>query len=177
VTTHGPYAAKVPFAPPRDDGPEPTSDERELLLRFLRLQREHVVWATDGLDEQQARWRPDGGQLIPLIGIVNHLTHVENRWIDGSYACRPVAPRTEDEFEVGNDRTLAEVIGAYANRADSTERQVRAARSLDVACTNPFTQSTIDLRFILVHLIEETARHAGHADATREMLDGRTSGW
>jgi hypothetical protein len=158
---------------------EPTSDERELLLGYLQLQRELVVSATVGLNEEQARWRPDGDRLIPLIGIVNHLVQVEGRWIDGSYARQPVVWRSEEEFRVGDDRTLADVIDAYAARADATEQTVRAAPSLDVACVSPsgFPFSGIDLRWVLLHLIEETAHHAGHADSTREMLDGHKSDW
>src|SRR5262245_21743359 len=112
----------MPFDPPFDV--EPTSDERELLLRYLQLQRELVVSATVDLTEEQARWRPAGGQLIALIGIVNHLTHVEARWIDGAYARQTVAWRSEEEFAVGDERTLAQVIDAYARRADETARTV-----------------------------------------------------
>src|SRR5690242_8528439 len=165
------------FTGPTD--PEPTADERELLLRYLHLQRELVVSTTEGLSEEQARWRPADDRLIPVIGIVNHLTAVEQRWIDGSYARQPVPWRSEEEFAVGDDRTLAEVIDAYAARAGATELAVRGAESLEVKCGVPpgFPFPEIDLRWVLLHLIEETAHHAGHADSTREMLDGHTSEW
>jgi hypothetical protein len=153
---------------------EPTSDERELLLRYLQLQRELVVSTTVGLSEEQARWRPEGDRLISVIGVVNHLTGVESRWIDGSYAGKTVAPRSEDEFIVGDDRTLADVVAAYGARAEETERTVRAAPGIDAPCTRP---GGADLRWVLLHLIEETAHHAGHADSTREMLDGHRSDW
>jgi hypothetical protein len=152
------------------------SDERELLLAYLQLQRELVVWSTVGLSEEQARWQPDG-RLIPLIGIVNHLTQVETRWIDGSYARKSVKmEQNEADFRIGPDRTVADVVAAYAARAEATECIVRAAPGLDAPCIAP-DQPGIDLRWVLLHLIEETAHHAGHADATREMLDGRLSGW
>jgi uncharacterized damage-inducible protein DinB len=153
---------------------EPTSDERELLLRYLQLQREMVVSATDGLSEAQARWRPEGDRLIAVIGIVNHLTCVESRWIDGSYARTSFVPRSEDEFTVGHDRSLADIVDAYAARAEETERTVRAAPGLEAPCVYP---EGADLRWVLLHLIEETAHHAGHADSTREMLDGQISDW
>jgi hypothetical protein len=155
-------------------GVEPTSDERELLLRYLHLQREMIVSATVGLSEAQARWRPDGERLIPLIGIVNHVTCVESRWIDGSYGRKPIALRSEEEFTVGNERLLAEVVHAYAARAEETARAVRGAPGLDAPCIYP---EGADLRWVLLHLIEETAHHAGHADSTREMLDAHTSDW
>jgi uncharacterized damage-inducible protein DinB len=151
------------------------SDEGELLLAYLQLQRELVVSATVGVSEEGARWQPDG-RLIPLIGIVNHLTQVEVRWIDRSYLREDVPWRSEEEFTVGPDRTLAEVVAAYAARAEATERTVRAAPGLDAPCVGP-AQPDIDLRWVLLHLIEETAHHAGHADATREMLDGHRSDW
>jgi uncharacterized damage-inducible protein DinB len=162
------------FDQPTD--PKPTSDERELLLRFLQTQRELVVWSSVGLSEEQARWQPDG-RLISVIGVINHLTHVEWRWIDGSYARTEPVWRTEDEFTVGPERTLAEVVSAYAARAEATDRTVRAAPGLDAPCIRPEAHPDVDLRWVLVHLIEETAHHAGHADATRELLDGRQSGW
>lgn len=160
----------------RPTDPIPTSDERELLLRFLQCQRELVAWSAVDLTEEQARWQPDG-KLIPVIGVLNHLTHVEWRWIDGSYARKEAVWRSEDEFVVGPERTLAEVVDAYAARAEATDRTVREAPGLDAACIRPEAHPDVDLRWVLVHLIEETAHHAGHADATREMLDGRTSGW
>jgi len=147
-------------------------DERELLLGFLRLQRELVLATTEGLSEAQARWRPDG-RLIAVAGIVNHLTHVEWRWIDGSYG-RNVVSRSEEEFVVGPERTLAELVAAYAARAEATERSVREAPGLDAPCIAPGLPG-IDLRWVLLHLIEETAHHAGHAESTREMLDGHRS--
>jgi hypothetical protein len=149
-----------------------TGDERELLLGYLHLQRELVVATTVGLDEDGARWTPEH-RLTPIIGLVNHLTHVEWRWIDGSYGRRRVS-RSEAEFTVGRDRTLAEIVDAYSDRAQATERTVRDAPSLTVECLAPGLPG-IDLRWVLLHLIEETAHHAGHAESTREMLDGTRS--
>jgi len=69
----------------------PTADERELLLSFLRAQRGDVVRAALGLTEDQLRWTPPGA-LLPIIGIINHLTHVEWRWIEGRYLATPFPP-------------------------------------------------------------------------------------
>jgi hypothetical protein len=79
---------------------------------------------------------------------------------------------------VGDEVTLADVIDAYRARQARTESIVRSAPDLDVACTGSDRQPTphgLDLRWVLLHLIEETAHHAGHADSTREMLDGTTA--
>jgi hypothetical protein len=168
------------FNTPRS--PAPTPDEREVLLGFIRWQREQVVATADGLTEAQLRWTPDG-RLIPIIGIINHLAHMEWRWVEGRYLGSEFPART-DEFRPGPGVTGAEVIDAYARQAERTERIVRAAPSLDAPCLGEEAGSgaahlllgfddPIDLRWVLLHLIEETAHHAGHADATREMLDGR----
>ncbi len=148
------------------DFPVGHADERELYLDWLRYLRESVVRKVVGLTEAQARWQPDGG-LIPLLGIVNHLTHVEWRWIDGGF--RNVAvQRSDDEFRPGADLSVAGAIGAYRQRARETDDFVRIT-PLDTECARG---PQLDLRWVLLHLINETARHAGHADATRELLDG-----
>jgi hypothetical protein len=168
------------FGEPRS--PAPTRDERELLLGFVRWQREQVVATADGLTEDELRWTPDG-KLLPILGIINHLAHMEWRWIEGRYLGRAFPPRT-DELVVGPETRGAEVIRTYEEQAARTEQIVRAARSLEEPCLGDEGgrgpahrllgfEDPIDLRWVLLHLIEETAHHAGHADATREMLDGR----
>ena len=149
--------------------PEGTADEQELLLRWLRFLRGAVMRKADGLTEEQGRWRPDGA-LISLLGIVNHLTRVEWRWIDGGMLGR-ATDRTEEEFAPGPELTLVEALAAFRARAAATETAVAAMPSLDQPCT---VQKGTDLRWVLLHLINETARHAGHADAVRELLDGTT---
>ena len=148
--------------------PEPVADEAELLLAWLDHQRVSILRKVEDLDEQQARWRPDGA-LIPLLGIVNHLTHVEWRWIDGAMRGLPVS-RSEAEFAPGPELTVAEAARRYRQRAVATEEAVRS-----MAVTTPCADGGgRDLRGVLLHLLEEPAHHAGHADAARELLDGVT---
>jgi hypothetical protein len=167
------------FGSPRS--PAPTSDERELLLGFARWQREQVVATAIGLTDEQLRWTPDG-RLLPIIGVINHLTHMEWRWVEGRYLGSEFPPRSE-EFSLGAEVTGADVIDAYAQQARRTEAIVRAAPSLDVPCLGDEGGrgpahallgfgGPVDLRWVLLHIIEETAHHAGHADSTRELLDG-----
>jgi hypothetical protein len=157
------------------------ADERGLLLWMLNAKREHVLATTAGLTEDQARWTPDG-RLLPIIGIVNHLTKMEWRWVDGRYLATEFPARTE-EFVVGLDVRLADVVAAYRDRQCQTEEAVRSAPGLEVPCLGREAggppahelvgfEKPISLRWVLLHLIEETSHHAGHADATREMLDG-----
>jgi uncharacterized damage-inducible protein DinB len=146
--------------------PQGTPDERELYLRWLAFLRGAVIRKVEGVDEQGARWTPDGG-LLPLLGIVNHLTHVEWRWIDGGMLGEEVDKRA-DEYTPGRELTVDAALAAYRERAARTDAAVRSL-ALDAPCAwGPDT----DLRWVLLHLINETARHAGHADATRELLDG-----
>ena len=162
--------------------PAPTRDETELLLGFVRWQREQVVAVAAGLTEEQLRWTPDD-RLLPIIGVINHLAHMEWRWVEGRYLGSEF-PRREDDFAPGDDISGEQVIDAYWRQAERTERIVRAATSLDAPClgeeggTGPAHvllgfDAPVTLRWVLLHLIEETAHHAGHADATREMLDGK----
>jgi uncharacterized damage-inducible protein DinB len=169
------------FQTPRSPGPD--DDERELLLGFVRWQREQVVDTAHGLTDEQLRWQPDS-RLIPIAGVINHLTHMEWRWIEGRYLGSDFPPRT-DEFTVAPEVTSADLIDAYWQQALRTESIVRAADTLDAPCLGDEGgrgpahvllgfDRPITLRWVLLHLVEETAHHAGHADATREMLDGTT---
>lgn len=149
--------------------PQPSTDERELLLRWLAFLRGAVLRNIEGLSDDEARWTPPG-TLIPLIGIVNHLTHVEWRWIDGSMRGEEVS-RSGEEFRPGDELTVTAAVTAYHERARATEAAVRALPSL----AEPAREGDgTDLRWVLLHLINETARHAGHADSVRELLDGTT---
>lgn len=149
--------------------PEGTSDEIELHLRWLGYLRGAVLRKIEGLSDADARWTPEGA-LISLLGIVNHLTHVEWRWIDGGM-CGEEVSRSEQEFRPDPDLTAAAAVAAYRQRAAATDEAVRAMPALTTPCQ--WGENT-DLRWVLLHLINETARHAGHADATRELLDGST---
>jgi hypothetical protein len=151
------------------------------LLRFVQWQREQVVASASGLSEEQLRWTPNG-RLLPIIGIVNHLTKMEWRWVEGCYLILPLPPR-EPEFVVDRRRSGQDVLESYWQQALRTERIIREADSLDDPCLGEEQgrgpahlllgfDVPISVRWVLLHLIEETAHHAGHADSTREMIDG-----
>jgi uncharacterized damage-inducible protein DinB len=147
--------------------PAGNAEERELLLSWLGYLRLAVVRKVAGLSDEQSRWTPDG-RLISLIGVVNHLTNVEWRWIDGGMQGAEVN-RFEAEFRPGRVLTVDQALSAYRARWEATDGYVRSAPSLDEPCNR---EPGTNLRWVLLHLINETARHAGHADATRELLDG-----
>jgi hypothetical protein len=148
--------------------PPGNADERELLLSWLGFLRAAVRRKASGIDDDRARWTPDG-RLISLLGVVTHLTAVEWRWIDGGMLGAPVH-RSEDEFSPANPTPIAEALRRYRLRGEQTDAAVRGL-ALTVPCS---LEPGTDLRWVLLHLINETARHAGHADAVRELLDGLT---
>jgi uncharacterized damage-inducible protein DinB len=167
------------FATPTS--PEPDQDERELFLGYIRWQREQVVAAAAGLTDEQLRWQPNG-QLLSLGAIINHLTHMEWRWVEGRCLGLAFPPRT-DEFSLQPSVTGADLLDAYWQQAQRTEAIVRGATDLDAPCLGDEGDRgpahvllgfdrPVTLRWVLLHLVEETAHHAGHADATRELLDG-----
>jgi uncharacterized damage-inducible protein DinB len=148
--------------------PPPLDDERELLLAFLAHLRASILRKLEDLSEEQARWRPDG-RLMAVISVVNHLTNVEQRWIDGRMT-GAVTSRDEAEFHPGPELTVPVAAARYRARGATTEDAVRR-----MPLTAPAQDGTgRDLRWVLLHMIDETARHAGHVDATRELLDGTT---
>jgi uncharacterized damage-inducible protein DinB len=148
--------------------PAGNDDERELLLSWLAYLRGAVVRNVEGLTDEQARSTPDGNLISPL-GVVSHLTHVEWRWIDGGMRGLEVS-RDEAEFHPGPDVTVDGALVAYRERAAATDATVRSM-PLSAPCER---EPGTNLRWVLLHLINETARHAGHADAARELIDGAT---
>lgn len=163
-----------------DNRPEPPyqGDERETLLGFLGFLRESVVRKCDGLSEEELRSTPTVSTMS-LLGLVNHLADVERWWFQHVFLGRNVEFDWSDEdpdgeWKVGLERTGADVIAAY--RAEcAASNEVVAGHQLDELAAKARTEDTrASLRWIVVHLIEETARHAGHADIMREAIDGST---
>ncbi|WP_410669358.1 DinB family protein [Amycolatopsis sp. cmx-4-68] len=140
----------------RDVGPPKTGpEEKDVLLGFLDYLRAAVIAKTEGLGEPAVR-TPGVPSGTNLLGLVKHLTHVERHWVLGERTTRWAAT-----FRPEPEETAAEIVAAYRE----TAARVNAA----VADADP-----AEVRWTLTHLIEETARHAGHADILRELIDGAT---
>ena len=143
--------------------------EREVLATFLDLYRGIVAGKLAGLGEQDARRR-----LVPsattLLGLVKHLAGVEREWFGAVLRQMPPAPG--DGFELGPEDTVAGVLADYRAACDES-RAAAEAHHLDDAVPH-WRLGSVSLRWIYVHMIEETARHAGHADILREQTDGTT---
>jgi uncharacterized damage-inducible protein DinB len=166
----------------------PVKSERDGLLAFLDHQRQAVRNACFGVSEEQARHTPTPSSLS-LGGLVKHLAWGERVWL-ARIEQQPVAADDDpasamseylDTFRLGEDETLADVLTDYQAAAAETDRSVSAVDDLNRAVPLPAAPWHPDpdgctVRWVLLHLIEETARHAGHADILREALDGGLSG-
>ena len=160
----------------------PLPDERELLLAFLNQQRDGLRFAAFGLTDEQARLSPTPSPLS-VGGLLKHVISMEEGWMD------LVVQRSrgggqadyEENFRLGPDETLAALLARYDEVADETAAIVRGiddlGRDVPVPKGVPWYPDDIDawsVRWVLLHLIEEVARHAGHADIVREAVDGAT---
>jgi uncharacterized damage-inducible protein DinB len=156
----------------------PVTDERDALLQFLAQQRDALIAAAFGLTEDEARSAPSASALS-IAGLIRHMTTGERGWIDTMLQLEPV-PQDDDDpqcFRVAPDVTVAELIADYRRAGAETEEIVLGLDDLELPVPAPeapwFPAGTVwSARWVLFHLIEETARHAGHADVIRETIDG-----
>ena len=160
-----------------DDALGGQADERALLTGFLDWYRAVVERKVDDLSRDQASRRMTSSGLTPL-GVVKHLTWVERHWFQRRFAGETVdlfaGPDNAPTFELAASDSVASVVAAY-RAATGDARAITAAAALDdVAVGAHPVFGPVTLRWVLVHLLEETARHAGHLDVMREALDGRT---
>lgn len=158
----------------------PVADERDGLLCTLAQQRYVLRLAAYGLTDEQARATPTAS--TPSVGgLVKHVASAERTWVDR--ILRRAQQRSVDDyladFRLGPDETLAGVLDRYAAVAAETEAVVAGIPDLGqpvpVPRDVPWFPSDIEawsVRWVLLHLIQETARHAGHADIVRESIDG-----
>jgi uncharacterized damage-inducible protein DinB len=161
------------YIPPVADRPPPftLADERRTLVDFLDYLREAVVAKVGGLDEAAARWSPVGSGTS-LLGLVRHLTMVEVTWFQRRFAGDEVAVPDGD---LHPGATVDSVVADYRAACARSAAIVAGCDDLDRRCARfPEGREPVSLRWILVHMVEETARHAGHADLLREQLDGST---
>lgn len=153
--------------------PPTVADERAALSARLDFLRATVLMKLDGLDDEQLR-RPMTPTGLSLLGLVKHLTQVEHSWflrrVDG--AGGPKLFTEDAEFRILPDETTQAIVDGYL-RACEQSRAIVARHALDDTFDHPAYGRT-DMRWVLVHMVEETARHAGHADLMREQLDGVT---
>jgi hypothetical protein len=156
----------------------PSADERTTLVEFLEYQRAVFLRKVEGLDEQQVRVRV-ASSTIDLLGLTRHLVDVERWWFRGVFteevteAVYDVADDPDADWHHGPTDTLASALVDWHREVGRAREIVDA--TADVGQLSSMTTSRrgqVSLRWILVHMIEEYARHLGHADFIREAIDG-----
>jgi len=165
----------------------PVPDERTGLLAYLAQQRYMLRVAAYGLSDEQARQTPTRSALS-IGGLIKHVAATEQGWIDMIIKRdRSSADESSEDdyfanFRLEPDETLASVLQAYDEVAQETERVIAGISDLGQAVPVPqgvpWFPSDVEawsVRWVLLHVIEETARHAGHADIIRESIDGATA--
>jgi hypothetical protein len=170
---------------PREDGPK-LGDERATLVESLRRQRLTLEMKCSGLDAEAMARRSVEPSTMSLLGLVRHLAEMERatflELMSGQEAPRLFTSATDRDGDfdgaVPDPRVVGEAWEAWRAEVDFGTRFVEAAPSLDITGDDPLNQhgsggGSMSLREALVGLIEEYARHMGHADLLRERIDGR----
>ncbi len=163
---------------PFPDPTRPASSRAEVLLGYLDYFREVVLDKVTGLDEAELRRSrlPSGWSLLELV---RHLTYVEMRWLEWGFEGRSVADpwgdRSAGSWHVGADEAVSDVLADLRNRGALT-RAIVLRHDLDEVGApgerwDGADPATLDR--VLLHLLQEYARHAGHVDVVRELIDGR----
>ncbi|WP_329233846.1 MULTISPECIES: DinB family protein [unclassified Streptomyces] len=158
---------------PRPDLRPPglNADEKTTLSAFLDYLRESVLAKAAGVPEPSVRTAgvPSGTSLLLLL---KHLTAVELNWFVWAYAGAD-RELMDDACEVLADETASDVADAYREAIARADEVVHACTDLDRPGARSLRETPPpSMRWVLVHMIEETARHAGHADILREQIDG-----
>ncbi|MBT2213767.1 DinB family protein [Actinomadura sp. NEAU-AAG7] len=151
-----------------------TGGEKESLRVALDRHRDAVLWKLRGLDEESAR-RPMTPSGTSVLGLTKHLAAVEYSWFCETFG-RETEPLPLDDddpdadLRVEPDETIAGIVAFYGRARAASDRVIE---ELDLEDTGTaWHGATVSLRWVLIHLVEETARHAGHVDILRELIDG-----
>jgi hypothetical protein len=170
--------------------PSPVAGERESLIEYLKYQHTALFAAAYGLTDEQARCTPSVSPLC-IGGLIKHVTTLQYAWTQQAALGKVLAPAEDSRSLTGmmldlaeqhtfhDDETLDGLLGTYREQNAETLR-VFAEAQLDATIVVPdHLQGLYDdphwtARWVLLHLIEELARHAGHADIIRESIDGAT---
>ncbi|MFJ4438117.1 DinB family protein [Streptomyces sp. NPDC088923] len=160
----------------------PAWDDRTQLTTFLDYARDTARAKCEGVSPEHARTAPlPGSPLMTMSGVINHLRWVEYYWFQVVFLGEEdEGPWTDEdpdrEMRVAVDFPLPRLLGEYAEQS-ARYRELVAGTALDKQAQRPIRDGRhVDLRWILLHLTEETARHNGHLDILRELLDGTRGG-
>jgi len=165
----------IPASPATADQPESTGSERQVLEAFLDFHRQVLVSKVDGISENEARHRRVPSKTT-LAGLIKHMIGVERGWFQevlGGRNPEDIGPNVgggDESWDLAESETVSSLIKEYEQTCEQS-RQTAARFALDDAVPDPDI-GQVSLRWIYVHMIEETARHVGHADILREQTDG-----
>jgi uncharacterized damage-inducible protein DinB len=156
-----------------DHEPDLVGSERDVLLNYLNKNRNAVVKVATGLTDEQLR-APGVPSGTNLLGIIQHLTGIEEHWFRRVFLGEDIEP--DVSMEVAPGRSFDEVVADYRDACARSDQIIRGCPDLSTlaAAENPGEPGLDALRRLAAHMIEETARHAGQADILREQLDGLT---
>jgi uncharacterized damage-inducible protein DinB len=168
----GPAPERPPsMATPRPDETAP-ADEITMARGWLTHLRQSVIYKVSGLDDRQLRWRPTP-HANSLGQLVVHLGYAERLWFRAIFAGEPMDMEWRQHmFELPEAWSTNDVVRFYRAECAAADLVLDAATSFDAPSSGPLRPTT--LRWAVFHMIEETARHAGHMDLTRELVDGQT---
>jgi uncharacterized damage-inducible protein DinB len=157
--------------------PPLVAQEREMLDAWLDFHRATLAVKCEGLTDDQLRARAVPPSSLSLLGLVRHMGEVERSWFRRVLGGEQAPPRyysdenPDGDFDDVAGAGVAEAFGYWRDECAHARERVAAAPSLDVTGTGRRGE-TYSLRWIMVHMIEEYARHNGHADLLRERIDG-----
>lgn len=162
--------------------PDPPLDgsEKDMLLGFLNWNRQTFLCKLDGLDDEQLRraHEPSG---MSLLGMMKHLTDAELMWFRTVFAGEDLTGHWDEKdpatfWRIEPDETTAQIVDGYRREIARANALIAPdGVTMNMPVRNPMTgQESMILRWVIVHMIEETGRHNGHADLMREAIDGQT---
>jgi hypothetical protein len=157
--------------------PALAGSERELLHGFLAFHRDTLRWKISGLTGEQLVRRAVEPSTMSLIGLVRHLTEVERHWYQACLAGRPVQhvwwsnEHPDGDFDFVDPARAEQDLEDYQAIVEISE-EIVAGYDLDHTFTRPKREGEYSVRWLYLHMIEEYARHNGHADLLRQRIDG-----
>jgi hypothetical protein len=159
--------------------PPGVAPERDLLQGFLDYHRGTLLWKTAGLTGDQLVTASVDPSVMTLIGLVRHLAEVERYWFQVCVAGKPVElelwtdEHPDGDFELVDPAQTEQDLAAF-HEAIRVSDEIASGYDLDHTFSRPNRDGEYSLRYAYLHMIEEYARHNGHADLLRERIDGLT---
>jgi uncharacterized damage-inducible protein DinB len=157
--------------------PPRLTDERTMYQKWLEFHRGTLLWKCAGLSDDQLKTASVGPSNLTLLGLLRHMTEVERAWFRiraGGLALPDLYSPEDDrdgDFDNVADADVQENLAMFRQECLDADE---AVRTIDLEDTFVHRKTPISLRWVYVHMIEEYARHNGHADLLRECLDGAT---